>query len=53
MTILGSDNYRYEEVSDWPQLPYEFDLGEVSWTAYGRLLDPPRKVKSFRKLVKI
>lgn len=29
MTILGSDNYRYEEVSDWPQLPYELDLGEV------------------------
>ena len=28
-------------------------VGEVSWTAYGRLLDPPRKVKSFRKLVKI
>jgi len=28
-------------------------VGEVSWTAYGRLLDPPRKAKSFRKLVKI
>lgn len=28
-------------------------VGEVSWTAYGCLLDPPRKVKSFRKLVKI
>ena len=28
-------------------------IGEVSWTTYGRLLDPPRRVKSFRKLVKI
>jgi len=28
-------------------------VGEVSWTAYGCLLDPPRRVKSFRKLVKI
>lgn len=28
-------------------------VGEVSWTAYGRLLDPPRTVKSFRKLVKM
>jgi hypothetical protein len=28
-------------------------VGEVSWTAYGHLLDPPRQVKSFRKLVKI
>jgi len=27
MIILGSDNYRYEEVSDWPQLPDKFDLG--------------------------
>ncbi len=27
-------------------------IGEVSWTAYGQLLDPPQKVKSFRKLVK-
>jgi len=28
-------------------------VGEVSWTVYGRSLNPPRKVKSFRKLVKI
>lgn len=28
-------------------------VGEVSWTTYGCLLDPPRTVKSFRKLVKI
>lgn len=28
-------------------------VGEVSWTAYGQFLDPPKKVKSFRKLVKI
>lgn len=28
-------------------------VGEVSWTAYGQSLNPPRKVKSFRKLVKI
>ena len=28
-------------------------IGEVSWTVYGRLLDPPRRVKSFRKLAKI
>lgn len=28
-------------------------VGEVSWTAYGRRLDPPRTVRSFRKLVKV
>ena len=28
-------------------------VGEVSTTAYGRLLNPPRTVKSFRKLVKV
>lgn len=28
-------------------------VGEVSWSAYGRLLDPPRTVRSFRKLVKV
>ena len=28
-------------------------VGEVSWTAYGQFLDPPRKLKTFRKLVKI
>jgi hypothetical protein len=28
-------------------------VGEVSWTAYGQSLNPPRKVRSFRKLVKI
>ena len=27
-------------------------VGEVSWSAYGRRLDPPRVVRSFRKLVK-
>jgi len=27
-------------------------LGEVSWTAKGSKLDPPREVRSFRKLVK-
>jgi len=27
-------------------------VGEVSWTAKGRTLDPPREVRSFRKLVK-
>ncbi len=27
--------------------------GEVSWTAYGHLLDPPRKVRTFRKLVRM
>ena len=29
MTILGSDNFRYEEASNWPQFPYEQNLGEV------------------------
>ncbi len=29
MTILGVDEYRYEEVLDWPQLPDGMDLGEV------------------------
>ncbi|MEM7031702.1 MAG: peptidyl-alpha-hydroxyglycine alpha-amidating lyase family protein [Chloroflexota bacterium] len=28
-------------------------VGEVSWTGYGQFLEPPRAVKSFRKLVKI
>jgi hypothetical protein len=27
-------------------------VGEVSWSAYGRLLDPPRTVRSLRKLVR-
>jgi len=27
-------------------------VGEVSWSAYGRLLDPPRTARSLRKLVK-
>ena len=29
MTILGSNTYRYEELSDWEQLPAGLDLGEV------------------------
>jgi hypothetical protein len=29
MTILGSDEYRYEELSEWAQLPSGWDLGEV------------------------
>ena len=28
-------------------------VAEVSWSAYGKLLDPPRTVRSFRKLVKV
>lgn len=28
-------------------------VGEVSWTEYGSKLDPPREVRSFRKLVKL
>ena len=28
-------------------------VGEVSWSAYGRELDPPRVVRSFRKLVRV
>lgn len=28
-------------------------VGEVSWTAYGRNLNPPKQVRSLRKLVKI
>lgn len=28
-------------------------IGEVSWSAYGSRLDPPRLARSFRKLVKI
>ena len=28
-------------------------VGEVSWTAYGKALSPPRRVKTFRKLVRI
>ena len=28
-------------------------VGEVSWSAYGRELDPPRTARSFRKLVKV
>ena len=27
-------------------------VGEVSWTVKGRLLDPPREMKSFQKLAK-
>ena len=29
MTILGVDNYRYEEVSDWAQVPEGLEIGEV------------------------
>jgi DNA-binding beta-propeller fold protein YncE len=28
-------------------------VGEVSWSGYGKRLDPPRTVRSFRKLVKV
>jgi DNA-binding beta-propeller fold protein YncE len=28
-------------------------VGEVSWSAYGRRLNPPRTARSFRKLVKV
>ena len=28
-------------------------VGEVSWSAYGRRLDPPRTARCFRKLVKV
>jgi len=28
-------------------------VGEVSWSAYGRRLDPPREARCFRKLVKV
>jgi DNA-binding beta-propeller fold protein YncE len=28
-------------------------VGEVSWTMYGRMLEPPREVRSFRKLVRV
>lgn len=28
-------------------------VGEVSWTMYGRLLEPPREVRSFRKMVRV
>ena len=28
-------------------------VGEVSWSAYGRNLDPPRTMRCFRKLVKV
>jgi DNA-binding beta-propeller fold protein YncE len=28
-------------------------IGEVSWSAYGRMLEPPRTARCFRKLVKI
>ncbi|HLW58443.1 MAG TPA: peptidyl-alpha-hydroxyglycine alpha-amidating lyase family protein [bacterium] len=28
-------------------------VGEVSWTMYGRQLDPPREARSFRKFVRI
>ncbi len=27
-------------------------VGEVSWTMYGRQLDPPREVRSFQKLAR-
>lgn len=29
MTILGVDDYRYEELLDWPQLPDGMEVGEV------------------------
>ena len=29
MSILGSDKYRYQEVSNWVQLPTDWVLGEV------------------------
>lgn len=29
MIILGNDKYRYEEISEWAQLPANQDLGEV------------------------
>ena len=28
-------------------------IGEVSWTMYGRLLDPPREARSFTKLARV
>lgn len=28
-------------------------VGEVSWSAYGRRLDPPRRARCFRKLVRV
>jgi hypothetical protein len=28
-------------------------VGEVAWNDYGRHLDPPRKVRCFRKLVRV
>ena len=28
-------------------------VGEVSWTMYGRQLDPPREVRSFQKLRRV
>ena len=28
-------------------------VGEVSWSAYGSRLDPPRTARCFRKLVKV
>jgi DNA-binding beta-propeller fold protein YncE len=28
-------------------------IGEVSWTSHGRNMDPPRELRSFRKLVKL
>ena len=28
-------------------------VGEVSWSAYGRNLDPPRTARSFRKLIRV
>ena len=36
MTIVGSGNYRYEELPDWPQLPNGWDIGEVVDVAVDR-----------------
>ena len=36
MTILGVDDYRYEELLDWPHLPDGMELGEVVDVAVDR-----------------
>ena len=36
MIIVGSGNYRYEELPDWPQLPNGWDIGEVVDVAVDR-----------------